>query len=910
MKIATRLKLAALVPAAMALVIGFALMSSNKVVREAQEKDRAAQRVIAAMNELSGFVSEYVLYHEERPLKQFLAEHESISGLIAAILINDREQRQILEDIRRDLGSMKDSFLKLVSNHERYDSVEGNELIREVGNRLAGRLLVWSRDVVSDASSLERLVDEELTMTQRKINLLIFILILATTLFLTIFLTGITRNITTSLRMLRKGTEVIGAGNLDHRIGMSARHEIGELSRSFDHMAMHLKEVTVSKNRLQQEVEERKKAEAALREQREWLRVTLNSIGDAVIAADTGGRISFLNPVAATLTGWRPEEAQGRPIQEVLRTVNELTHEPAEDIVKRVLAEGCVVNMANHTALVHGDGSETPIEDSAAPIEDSAGNLVGVVIVFHDVTEKRSAQEALRRSAEDLRIVADFTYDWEYWRSPENRFLHVSPSCERITGYPREEFLKDPELYSRILHPEDRERVLKHMEEDLFHRELCELEFRILCRDGRERWIAHACQPVLDEKGQVLGRRASNRDITERKMAEHELARSEEKFRALFEHSPIGVELYDKEGRLTDANRACLDIFGVEDVAFVRGFKLFEDPNLSDEKKAKLARGEGVDYGSVFDFEKVKEAGLYPTNKSGFIYVDVIITPLGEGAQGGYLLTVQDITERRLAEQELKKSRDELERRVRERTAELERKNKELEDFTFVASHDLQEPLRKIRTFGDLLLYKVGTTLKDQERDYINRMRESAARMQALLKSLLEYSRVTRKEKPFDQVDLRKSVEESLANLEVLVQGARVEVDALPVVEGDPNQMIQLFQNLIGNALKFQRPNEAPQVKVYARGLGQADSAKGKAYEIYVEDNGIGFDEAKYLEKIFQPFQRLHGKEEFEGVGMGLAICKRIVERHGGNLRARSKPGKGAVFIVTLPEKQGSRGEP
>jgi PAS domain S-box-containing protein len=776
MKIATKLKLATLVPALMALVIGFALFFSVKAVQETQRTDRVVHRIITGMNKLGGLVGEYVLYREERPLQQFLIEHDFILRLIDSLRVGHREQAQILESIRRSVDSMKGSFLKLASNHERYGSAQDNGLIREVENRLAGRLLVWSRDVVSDASYLERLVDEQLAATQGMISFLILVLIVGTTRFLTVILMGITKNITASLKTLRKGTEVIGAGNLDHRVAMSGKDEIGELSRAFDRMTEQLQAVTVSKNALQQEVEERKKAEAALWEQREWFRVTLDSIGDAVLATDTGGRITFLNPVASILTGWPPEEAKGRPIGKVLRTVNEITREPAEDIAGRVLAEGRVINMANHTALMRRDGSEVPVEDSAAPIKDGAGNVLGVVIVFHDVTEKRRAREALRESAEKLRIVADFTYDWEYWRSPENRFLYVSPACERVTGYSREAFVESPDLYPRIVHPEDRGLVEKHLQEAQLHRELCELEYRIIRRDGRERWIAHACRPVVDDKGRMLGRRACNRDITERKRAE----------------------------------------------------------------------------------------------------------------------------------QELQESRNELERRVKERTAELERRNKELEDFAFIASHDLQEPLRKIRTFGDLLLNKTGLSMNDQSRDYLHRMKKSAARMQVLLKSLLDYSRVAKKENLFEKIDLGKSVDESLINLEMLVQekGTHIEVHELPSLEADPDQMTQVFQHLIGNALKFQRPNTSPRIRIYARALEQPGLGKGKAYEIYVEDNGIGFEEAKYLEKVFAPFQRLHGRDEFEGVGIGLAICKKIIERHGGGLTARSTPGKGSTFIVTLPEKQ------
>lgn len=145
----------------------------------------------------------------------------------------------------------------------------------------------------------------------------------------------------------------------------------------------------------------------------------------------------------------------GLPVTKVFIIINEKTRKPAEDIVNRVLDKGCVVNMANHTVLIHRDGREIPIEDSAAPIRDGAGHVTGVVIVFHDDTERRRAQEALRESENKLRIVTDFTYDWESWNGPDGRFLHVSPSCERITGYSREEFMRNPDLYTRIIHPNE-----------------------------------------------------------------------------------------------------------------------------------------------------------------------------------------------------------------------------------------------------------------------------------------------------------------------------------------------------------------------------------------------------------------------------------------------------------------------
>jgi light-regulated signal transduction histidine kinase (bacteriophytochrome) len=284
------------------------------------------------------------------------------------------------------------------------------------------------------------------------------------------------------------------------------------------------------------------------------------------------------------------------------------------------------------------------------------------------------------------------------------------------------------------------------------------------------------------------------------------------------------------------------------------------------------------------------------------------------GGKTIYLLRLKEM------EEALRKSKDELEIRVQERTAELEKANaklieynrrlesfnKELQDFTFIASHDLQEPLRKVRSFGDMLVAKRGVSLDKDSRDYIRRMQAAAARMQALLNSLLAYSRVTTKAEPRKKTNLKKSVEEALSNLERMIQekNAGVEIGDLPTIKADRVQMVQLFQNLIQNALKFNRDSQPPRVKVYAR----LEEEKG-SYEICVEDNGVGFEE-KYLDKIFLPFQRLYGRSSgYEGQGMGLAICRKIVERHDGEITARSQVGKGSRFIVTLPaERKGNHG--
>ncbi len=267
--------------------------------------------------------------------------------------------------------------------------------------------------------------------------------------------------------------------------------------------------------------------------------------------------------------------------------------------------------------------------------------------------------------------------------------------------------------------------------------------------------------------------------------------------------------------------------------------------------------------------------------------------------------TVSDITERKESEEALRKSHLELELRVEERTSELEAMNRELQNFTYIASHDLQEPLRKVQIFGEMLLNRSKVTLDNVSRDYIRRMQDAATRMKNLLDTLLTYSRVTSKVEPMTETDLNQCVKEALLNLEILVEekNAKVEINRLPTIMADETQILQLFQNLIANALKYQRKGEPPRVKIYAQKDG---TEKGADYEICIEDNGIGIDE-KYADEIFMPFRRLHGRSEYEGVGIGLAICSKIVERHGGNIRVRSEPGKGSTFIVTLPSGMNPR---
>jgi len=255
-----------------------------------------------------------------------------------------------------------------------------------------------------------------------------------------------------------------------------------------------------------------------------------------------------------------------------------------------------------------------------------------------------------------------------------------------------------------------------------------------------------------------------------------------------------------------------------------------------------------------------------------------------------------------LSEREAERDRNEA--ALKEYTLNLEHSNEELRNFTNVASHDLQEPLRKIQTFGEMLQDRYSGSLDSKGLTYLQRMRDSAGRMQVLLTELLTFSRATNKAYQFGKVNLEQVVRQVLIDLDWQVEQkqAKVEISDLPVVEADVGQITQLFQNLISNALKFHSPGRNPEINIYSPYPKNKTDNEGMC-EIRVQDNGIGFNE-KYLERIFQPFQRLNQNESFEGIGMGLSICRKIVDNHGGTITAHSAPGKGTTFVVRLPKNQ------
>lgn len=382
-------------------------------------------------------------------------------------------------------------------------------------------------------------------------------------------------------------------------------------------------------------------------------------------------------------------------------------------------------------------------------------------------------------------------------------------------------------------------------------------------------------------------------------MRTQELQKLQRRNELILNSAGEGICGFDLQGRATFVNPPAAKLTGwkVEDVIGKTEEQIFfsTKPKGSKEVPALVKDEQGNFLPEQMFYRK--EGASFP--------VEYVRTPIKENEKVvGTVVIFKDITERRNAE-------DKLNRKANE----LARSNRELEQFAFVASHDLQEPLRKIQAFGDRLKVKCETVQLDEGRDYLERMQSAAARMQRLINDLLTFSRVLSSSQPFVKVDLAQITKEVLVDLEHRVEktGAKIEVGILPTIDGDATQMRQLLQNLIGNALKFQAPGSKPEIKIDAqmvtRDQVQEDAAlpvtpdskpEDKFCVLTVQDNGIGFEE-QYLDKVFAVFQRLHGRGEYEGTGVGLAVCRRITERHGGLITAQSKPGEGSTFIVILP---------
>jgi PAS domain S-box-containing protein len=494
--------------------------------------------------------------------------------------------------------------------------------------------------------------------------------------------------------------------------------------------------------------------------------------------------------------------------------------------------------------------------------------------VASDITE-----EHLRESEEKFRSSFTYASIGMALVNIEGRFLKVNDSLCKMLGFSENELLD--KTFQNITHPDDLNADLNFqarlLKEEISH---YQIEKRYITKSGNIIWVLLSVTMVHDANGRPLYFIKQVQDITSQKKITEDLLKSEERFRNSFDYAPIGMGIVNPDGVWLQANSALCHILGyTEDELKKMTFQQLTHP---DDLAADLENHKKLVNREIDHFQMEKK---YFHKDKSIIWILLSVTLVRDhlGNPVYFIKQIQDISER-------KKMAFELE----QKNLKLLESNQELEQFAYVASHDLQEPLRMVASYVQLLARNYKDRLDSDANEIISYAVDGVKRLRDLLDGLLSYSRINTENKKSEKIDLSKILPSVLANLKVFIKenGAIIEYGDLPVIKGNTIQIIRLFQNLIANSIKY-RSEEPPLIKIDA-------VLQNNEWIFSVKDNGIGIEE-EFKDKIFVIFQRLHTRDKYEGEGLGLSVCKRIVEKHGGRIWVKSEEGKGSTFYFTLP---------
>ncbi|MES2389973.1 MAG: PAS domain-containing protein [Bacteroidota bacterium] len=609
---------------------------------------------------------------------------------------------------------------------------------------------------------------------------------------------------------------------------------------------------------------------------------------------DTEGRILKINQSGLNLLQIEMEAVRGLYAWDLACfDVFPASREKLKNAVHKAAA-----GFTDHTRLeiTKPNGSIAITDFSIKPIRDINGKVVQLLPEAHDITENARSAEKVERSERFLAQAQKLAKlgSWE-WNVKTNS-LYWSEEVYQIHGFDSEKDKPDFDSWMHTIVPENRDYVLSAINTALENGENYEVEFRCQGkRDGRYRTIFTRGLVVRDDNGAPLSMMGTTHDVSEQREFTDRLLKSSSLYRSLAQNIPKTWVL------LFDTNLTCTLSEGV--LPQLPGFNPGETEGTDIRPITELLLSGELPAGNqTEDLLKSVLNGSehsFERSSSGLYYCINFLPVRDENGVVIYgMLKVSNDTEN-------VNRRKELESMV----AELNRSNTELEQFAYIASHDLQEPLRKINTLGGRLADKAGETLSPEGLDYLRRMQNAAMRMNVLISDLLQYSRVGRRNMhEFTEVKLDNVLENALSDLESVINkaNAQIEFTNLPVVSGDETRLEQLFRNLISNAVKFTKTGESPRLSISARPASEEemvfmDLKSDFGYcTVQFRDYGIGFDN-KYADRIFTIFQRLHNRSDYEGTGIGLAICRKVAENHGGILIAEGKPGEGAVFTLYIP---------
>lgn len=600
---------------------------------------------------------------------------------------------------------------------------------------------------------------------------------------------------------------------------------------------------------------------------------------------------------------WRRDlnEVIGRKLFDVFP---ELRNQKFAKILNDVYSKGIVHRENEALAYVDGPGGlkEYYLDFQYAPMFEVDGSVSGIMVSVNDVSDKVRFRQQIAEAADRLSLATDGTKLATWDLNLETRDIIHSGRLASIFGYPESTVFTHLELRNHV-HPDDRVAIVEKAFQIALETGTYYYEARVVHPDNSVHWVRTQGKVLYKENHVPHRMLGTMMDITDRKEAELALKTSEGKFRTLADSMPQFVWTGEATGHLNYFNQSVYDYSGLSPQQ-IRDEGWLQIVHPDDRAENIRLWTKAITHGSDFLFEHRfrRNDGVYRWQLSR-----AIPQRNPDGSIQMWVGTSTDIHDSKLFI-------DQLETKVQLRTKELTiannelvRTNMELAQFAYVASHDLQEPLRKIQTFATRLLETESENLTDKGRDYFERMQASSTRMQQLIVDLLAFSRANAVEKHFEKIDLNLllgNVKEQLGDL-IVQKNASVICDVLPVRNVIVYQFEQLFMNLITNALKFTKAGTPPIIEVRTGRIAGAlipfETDPQIEYEfISVSDNGIGFD-PQFKDRIFQVFQRLHSRSAYEGTGIGLAICKKIVDNHSGMIDAVGEPGIGATFIIYLP---------
>ncbi len=633
---------------------------------------------------------------------------------------------------------------------------------------------------------------------------------------------------------------------------------------------------------------ERQRVERELFTERERLRITLASIGDAVISTDADGRVVFLNAVAEKLTGWPQADAAGQTLTEVFRIISETTRAPVENPALRALREGRVVDLANHTLLIARDGSERPIDDSAAPMLSEDGSPLGAVLVFRDVSERKRAEEA----AAQLAAIVASSEDAILSKTLDGVIRSWNAAAERVFGYTAQEAVgKNITLLIPVERLDEEAVILARLQQG---QRIEHFETVRLAKGGRRVYISLSVSPVKDHEGRVIGASKIARDITERKRADDVLRETEERQALAVAAANLGDWSWDATTDAMSFSQRALEIFGIPPGQSMTRSAMqalvHEEDRRPAEMQIELSTATGGNY--EVEYRVVRPGGeqVWVSSKGKAQY-------RADGAISGIFGVVQDISERKRLESDLRLRAEEL--------ADADRKK---DEFIAMLAHELRSPLAPLRT--GLQLLKLGAADASALEKARGMMDRQLSHMVRLIDDLLDVSRISSSRLHLQKarVSLSDIVNHALEAVGPAIQAAghqlEVSMPEGPVVfEADLTRLAQVFGNLLSNSVKY-TPNGG---RIWLK----ADVRGGDAV-VSVKDTGIGIP-GDALPRVFEMFSQVDRSLErvTGGLGIGLALVKGLVETHGGTVSAESPGvGLGTTFTVHLPLRGGDTAVP